>query len=218
MFMKMLFQVTRNTLLLLLIFLSSNVVEAQKKQSDEIESIVISFLNTSEELTNYSLNGFTSKFTGDFVPISDELEKELIEKFPDYKFYIAKMLVAIDPPAREYDLILVVNTKSKEIKGHIWGEYALIHPSKSFKNILKGYQAKTTEDAIEKVKLVAKLIAFTSNNDKIGDAKVKNGKVQVELIRGEGVFGILEVEINKCLQFDRLFITEPNGKKLRYFV
>ncbi len=217
--MKVIFgKVEKILLLLILIFVISNETQAQKKQADEFEGNVKDYLNTSEELTNYSLNGFTSEFTGKFISILRELEDELVESFPNYKFSIAKMLVSIDIPARNYDLILVVDAKSKEIKGHIWAEYALIHPSKSFKNILKGHQVKSKDEAIKKVNSLAKLIAFASNNDKIGNAKVQNGKVKVELIRGEGVFGILEVEINKCLQFDRLTITEPNGKKLRHFV
>ena len=57
-----------------------------------------------------------------------------------------------------------------------------------------------------------------TNNDKIGSAKIQNGKVKVEMIRGEGVFGILEVKIDKNFKFDRLTITEPNGEKLKHFV
>jgi hypothetical protein len=82
---------------------------------------------------------------------------------------------------------------------------------------LKGHQAKSKDDAVTQVKTFAKLIVF-ANNDKIGNAKIEQGKVKVELMRGEGFSGILEVKLEKNLQFDRLTITEPNGMRLRYFV
>lgn len=178
---------------------------------------ITAFLNGGEELRNYSDNGFTSQFTGELRSMPDEIQSELNQNFPEYKFYIAKMTVLIDAPAKKYDLILIANTASGEIEGFIWGNDWTLRPSKSFQLLLKGHQAKSDDDAIAKVKTFAKLISF-ANNDKIGDAKIQNGKVKVELIRGEGVFSILEVEINKCLQFDRLTITEPNGEKLKHFV
>jgi|GEM_PF-2982230 len=195
---------------------TATLVSAQERQDETLKKIT-AFLNGSEELRNYSDNGFTSQFTGELLSIPDELQSELSQNFPEYKFYIAKMTVLIDVPSKKYDLILIANTVSGEIEGFIWGNYWTLRPSKSFQLLLRGHQAKSNDDAITQVKTFAKLLSFASNG-KIGDAKIQNGKVKVELIRGEGVFGILEVEMNKCLQFDRLTITEPNGEKLKYFV
>jgi hypothetical protein len=195
---------------------NATLVSAQERQDEALKK-VIAFLNGSEELRNYSDNGFTSQFTGELLSIPDELQSELSQNFPEYKFYIAKMTVLIDAPSKKYDLVLIANTISGEIEGFVWGNYWTLRPSKSFQLLLKGHQAKSNDDAITQVKTFAKLLGFASNG-KIGDSKIQNGKVKVELIRGEGVFGILEVEINKCLLFDRLTITEPNGKKLKYFV
>lgn len=192
------------------------LLPAQKKQ-DETRDKVVAFLNNNQELRNYSDNGFTSKFTGEYRSIPDELQSELNQNFPEYKFYIAKMNVLIDAPSKTYDLILIADAVNAEVKGFIWGNYWTLRSSKSFEKVLKGYQAKSEDEAVSQVKTLAKLIAFT-NNDKIGDARIQNEKVKVELMRGGSVFGILEVKINKNLQFDRLVITEPNGKKLRYFV
>lgn len=178
-----------------------------------IESNVISYLNTIEELTNYSLRGFMSKFTGNFVSISKKLEDELTEHSPDYKFYIAKILVSIDIPARNYALIIDVN--SEEIKGHLWAEYALIHHR--LREYLMALGLCQRKDAIERVESFAILIAF-NNNDRIGYARIESGKAKVESIKEGGVFSILEVEIDRRLRLGRLISIQPNGKKIKYFI
>lgn len=191
-------------------------LSAQEKQDEALKKIT-AFLNGSEELRNYSANGFTSQFTGELRSLPNEIQSELNQNFPQFKFYIAKMIVLIDAPPQKYDLILIANALSGEIDGFVWGNYWTLRPSKSFQLLLKGQQAKSNDDAIVTVKTFGKLIGF-ANNGKIGDSKIHNGKVKVELIRGEGVFSILEVEMNKCLQFERMTITEPNGEELKYFV
>ena len=215
--MKINTQIMRLVLLCVVALITNAMsVSAQEKQDEALKKIT-AFLNASEELRNYSDNGFTSQFTGETRLIPDELQAELTQNFPEYKFYIAKMTVLIDAPSKKYDLILVANAISGEVEGFIWGNYWTLRPSKSFEKVLKGHQTKSEDEAVSQVKTFAKLIAFT-NSDKIGNARIQNRKVKVELRRGEGVFGVLEVKINKNLQFDCLIITEPNGKKLRYFV
>lgn len=199
-----------------LVVASVTLISAQEKHDEALKKIT-AFLNSSEELRNYSRNGYTSTFTGELRSIPDELQTELASAFPERKFYIAKMNVLIDPPKRSHDLILVTNSITNEVEGFVWTDYWFIHPSDSFERILKGHQAKSKEDAVNHVKTFAKLIVF-ANNDNLGDARIQNGKVKVELIRGESIFSILEVEMNKCFEFGRLTITEPNGKKLKYFV
>ncbi len=175
------------------------------------------FLTANKELSDYSNNGFTSKFTGELRSIPDDLQSELSQSFPAYKFYIARMTVLIDAPFKKYDLILIIDIVSAEVKGFVWGNYWTLHPSKSFPSLLKGHQTKSEDDAVSQIKTFARLIAFTSN-DKIGDAKIQKGKVKVKFIKGKGVFSILEVGISSNLLFDRMAITKPNGKKLKYFV
>jgi hypothetical protein len=191
-------------------------VSVRQKQ-DEFGRKITNFLNTSEELRNYSKNGYTSTFTGDFRSIPKALNNELNLAFPECKFYIAKMRVLIDAPSKDYNLILVTNAFTGYVKGFVWGNYWTICPSNSFKKILKGQQAKSEEDALSKVKTFAKLIVYT-NNDQIGDAKIQNGEVNVELIRGKGVLGILKVRMNKNFKFESLVITDAKGKNLKCFV
>lgn len=214
--MKIVNQIGSFALLCAIAMANVTFVLAQEKE-DEVINKITTFLNTSEELRNYAKNGYTSIFSGNFREIPDELQMELNANFPEHRFYIAKMKVLIDPPYSNYDLILVTDADTAEVEGFIWGNYWMIRPSESFEKILKGHQVKSEDEGISQVKTFAKLITFV-NNDKVGDAKSQNGKVKVELIRGEGVFGVLEVEMNDCLQFNRITITEPNGEELKYFV
>ncbi len=202
------------------LFTNTSFVIAQENQVENTNNKIITFLETSQELRDYSKNSFTSSFSGDFCLIPEDIQIELRQNFPQYEFYIAKMNVLIDPPASKHDLILITEKRTAEVKSFVWGDYWVIRPSGSFSNILKGFQAKSKEDAINQVKSFAKLLVSASKDNIgiVGNARIKKGKLSVELIRGAGVFAILEVEINKNLQFDRLTITEPDGKKLKYFV
>lgn len=190
---------------------------AQKKQDEPAKDKIAAFLNDCEELRDFSKYGFTSSFSGEFNRIPDDVQTDLAQNFPGYKFYIVKMNVLIDPPIKKYDLILITDINTTEIKGFVWVDYWMLPPSKSFETIFKGHQAGSTQHAVNQIKAFAKLIV-SANNDKIGDAKVQKGKVRVQLLRGEGVSGILEVQINEFLQFDNLTIIAPDGKKLRRFV
>jgi hypothetical protein len=125
--------------------------------------------------------------------------------------------VYLDPPAKEYELILIADADTAEVTAFVWGSYWTLPPSISFARILKGHQARSKEDALNQLKSLAKLIAHT-NNDEVGKAISKNEKLKVELLRGEGVFRILEVKIDKHLRLGRLSITGPDGKKPRFFV
>lgn len=197
-------------------FADVSLVLRQGKQDEDIRRIG-SYLAKSKELTNYAENAFTSQFTGKVRPIPDELKSELAAYFPEHKFYIAEMSVMIDPPASKYDLILITDAGNTQMKGFIWGSYRTLRPSKSFPLLLKGYKAASEAEAIAKIKTFAKLITYV-NKDKIGDSKIQGGKIKVELIRGEGVLGILEVEILSHLIYGQMTITDSNGKKLKHFV
>jgi len=134
-----------------------------------------------------------------------------------YRFYVARMDVYLDPPVKEYELIVLADAKTEEVAAYVWGSYWTFPPSASFERILQGRQAKSNKDALDQLKVLAKLITQT-NNDEIGKGISERGRVKVELLRGEGVFRILELKIDKNLRLGRLSITGVDGKKQRYFV
>jgi len=206
------------TILLFGITLSSNsIVISQPQKSEGASAKLKTFLETSEELRNYARNGYTSNFTGDFRPIPINLQGALSEDLPEFKFHVAKMSVLIDPPQKTYDLILITSANTGEVRAFVWGNFWMMPPSGSFGLLLKGYQAKSKDFALDKVKSLAKLIAYAANVE-VGNAKAGHGKLKVELLRGEGVFGFLELKIDKHFRLGRLSITAPNGKTPRYFV
>jgi hypothetical protein len=204
-------------LLLGMVVSSQSVVGSQPQKSEATPTKLKTFLETGEELRNYPKNGYTSTFTGEFRRIPEDLQVELNRDFPEYKFHIAKMSVLIDPPHTQYDLIVITSDDTDEVQAFVWGHYWMIPPSRSFDQLLKGHQAKAKEDALNKLKSLAKLIAYTASAE-VGQATAKHGKLSVELLRGKEVFGFLELTINKHLRLGRLSISGPDGKRLRYFV
>ncbi len=196
---------------------SNSVVASQLPEAEGTSTKLIAFLQTDEELRNYSKNGYTSNFTGEFRSIPQDLLVELRADLPEYTFHIARMAVLIDPPQEKYDLMLISNSQTEEVCGFIWGHYWMIPPSKSFGMLLNGYQAKSKDAGLNKIRSLAKLIAYTSNGG-VGRATAQAGRLKVQLLRGDGVFRILEVRIDKHLRLGRLSFTAPNGKTPRTFV
>lgn len=205
------------TILLLGVMLSSSVVATCAQQTEEPSAKLKAFLESDAELQDYSKNGYTSRFAGEFRSMPQDLRLELRRELPEFTFHIAKMAVLIDPPQKNYDLILITNSQTGAVCGFIWGSYWTIPPSRSFGGLLNGYQTKSTNGGLDKIKSLAKLIAFTTDGE-VGKATSKEGKLKVELLRGDGVFRILEIKIDKQLRLGRLSITGTDGKKPRYFV
>lgn len=194
----------------------ATLVCAQDKPNDGLAKIT-TFLNTSRDLRDYSLNLYTSAFTGKFRALPVELETGLKSAFPDREFYIARMKVLIDPPYMDEDLIVFSNAFTGEVDGFVWAHYWLIRPSQTFENMFKGRTALSKEDAINQIMLFARLFAF-ANGHNVGVGRIHKGRVKVELRSGGSVFSILEVNLNKRLRFDRMAFTEPNGARFKAFV
>ena len=191
-----------------------SLISATNERQDAAEDEkVVAFLNSNLELRK----SFTCRFKGEFRTLPQQLEADLRHAFPMYRFYVAKMEVSLDPHAKEYDLILLADAKTREIAAYVWGSYWTFPPSASFEHILQGHQARSKDDALNQLKTLAQLIAHT-NHDEVGKGISERGRLKVELLRGEGVFRILEVKIDKTLRLGRLYITGVDGKKPRYFV
>jgi tetratricopeptide (TPR) repeat protein len=173
---------------------------------------IVHYLNTSEELRK----SFYCRFTGQLRPVSNELQTELQRVLPQYEFHVAKMEVLRDPPANTYDLKVITDAVTGTVLGHVWDTHWTLQPSASFENLLNGRQAKTREDAVNTVKALAKLIAYSSKSE-IGAVKVESGRIKVELISDKAVIHVLEVKINERLEFERLAIAVAKGKAVRSF-
>ncbi len=191
------------------IIVFASMVLAQERLDKVAETKIKIFLETSQELRDYSNHGFTSLFSGNFRPIPNDIQTELNKNLPEYNFYVAEMTVLIDFLPRKYNLILIFDISTTEVKGFVWGDYWMLPPSKSFSSILKGFRVKSREEAINRVRALASLIVSASHDNvgTVGNAKIKKGKVKVEMIRGGGVFAVLEAKINSSLQFGSLSIT-----------
>jgi len=173
-----------------------------------------------EYLTSQELNiqrSFSCSFAGELLPIQKDILSDLKISYPKYDFHIAKMNVYLDPPVKKFDLILISDSASKNVLGHIWGNFWTLPPSESFKSILKGLKSDSKNEAINKVKNLARLLVYPSNNS-VGNITIKNKKIKAEIKSGSKVFRLLEIQITKELEFGNLSITDEKGNKVRYFV
>src|SRR5687768_5690529 len=82
-------------LLLVAVVCLNAAQKTQLQESGTMPSKLKSFLETSQELRHYSKLGYTSNFTGALRPIPAQLQSQLSNEFPQYKFHIAKMSVLI---------------------------------------------------------------------------------------------------------------------------
>lgn len=193
-------------------------VAAELQETAAVPIKVKTFLETSDELRNYSRYGYTSSFTGELRPVPEDLQIELNRELPEFKFHIANMTVLIDPPQTTYDLILITDADTGEVKSFLWGAYWMIRPARSFSQLLMGQHAKSKEEALNKVKSLAKLIGYTAKAIEVGKARAVAGKLQVQLLKDREVVSIVEVKIDEHLNLGRLSIKRADGKEMRYFV
>ena len=189
------------------------IASSRANEHQDIHEGVLAFLRSDPELRK----SFSCRFTGEFQQLPPHLEADLKQAFPMYRFYVAKMEVYLHLPSREYNLIVLEDAKNEGVAAYIWSSYWTLPPSASFERILQGHQAKSKEEALNQVRVLAQLIAYL-NNDGIGKVTNNGGKLKVELLRGDEVFRILELKINGKLQLGRLSITDVDGRKPRYFV
>jgi hypothetical protein len=190
-----------------------------EKSQDATNARAAQYLATNPELHS----SFSSSFTGEFRSIPSDLRSKLKKAFPQYAFVMAKMIVTMDFPSKEQNLILVIDSLSGDVVGHVWGLYWSIRPSSSFQRLFDGIEATSGADVVEKMATLANLMVYAvdsryASDDRVGKVAFEKGKVQAELLRGGGVFRVLQVQVNKKLRLGPLDVRLPNGKYPRYLV
>jgi len=200
--------------LIISLFVLSTIVGARlvlaahfvHNQEDSDIRLVKRFLKSTKELKYH----FQYHFTGTLSPIPKDIESGLKQTFSSCRFLVAKVRGSFDLPYDDYHLILIIDSKSNKVISFVWGEFWVLPPSQSFKHILKGHNAKSKENAINQVKLLAALIT-SSTNGKIGEATMQEGKVRVELIENNHSFATLEVKVDKHFRFGTLINKRAEG-------
>ena len=127
------------------------------------------------------------------------------------------MKVLIDAPTKNYRLILISQRQTGRVLGFVWANYWMIRPSKSFTAVFHGQQAKSKDDAKAQLRSFANLLTSVTG-DKLGKTIVNKRRVAVEMLRGAGVFAVLQLKLNRRNEFGNLTIVKPNGANLKYFV
>jgi hypothetical protein len=169
---------------------------------DEADKLLVEeYLKTTPEIEYH----YDFRFTGKFRPIPDDLKSDLQQAFPEYRFLIAKVLGIFHPPYKEYHMILVIDSKSNVVKSFVWGEFWMLPTASTFKNILKEHKVKSKEEAINHVKLLARLILYTIDGE-VGDAAIQGETLRISLLTTKTKpISTLEVKVNKKFRFGVLY-------------
>jgi hypothetical protein len=179
------------------------------------ERTVVEFLERDGELRDYAASGYTSTFTGQFRPIPESIRHRLGKVFSRHTFAVAKMKVIVDLPPKNYDLIVIAD-KAGTVVGFVWADYSVLRPSKSFPTVFKALGAEPGSGAKELLSAFADLLAFAAD-ERVGGMKAKNGRISIELMRGDGVSALLQATMTDKDQIRKIAITSSDGRALRYF-
>lgn len=190
---------------------------SQSNQIDTEQDKIKMFMTTFTVENNKRaerIGSIAVEFTGEFESLPVELEKSLLDAFPNHKFVLAKMLKFHNNWHPE-NLIIVTDKGSNEVTSYAW-DLAFSGVSDSFRNILSLYQAKSKEDALSKVQVLSELLVFAGGG-KVGKVESKKGIISSELYfsysEGDKPFRILKVKSDKHFRFGRIAFINPVGGK-----
>lgn len=176
----------------------------ERNQEDAQHAKVVSFLNTDPELRKY----YDFRFTGTFPSIPEELQKELTQSFPQYKFLLARMESTLHVTAVPLDLVIITNAETGSVVGYVW-DFSWALASVSFERLLIGQQAESKNEALNRINALAKLIVYTDQGC-VRNLTVRNQSITVELMRNGSTepFRILRVEVDNHFKFGRMTLVK----------
>lgn len=193
------------------------IVNAQTEGEPTSERVVEAYLKKSPQLRDYSKYSFSSVFTEEFDPLPEALSIALEKAFPDHRFFVANMKVLIDPPASDHKLIVIYEKSKESVTGHLWPKYWTLPPSCNFGTSFNDIELDSMNDAIAKAQALAMLVSQLSG-ERVGKTIQGKSQISIELVRGEGVSGILILSLDRKMKIKRFEITSPNGGPVRSFV
>lgn len=111
-------------------------------------------------------------------------------------------------------MIIITDEHGREVLGFI-RDMTRGYASKSFKYMFKDYQAKDKEEIKAKLMTLVKLLALTHEAGTVGQSRIKENSVSVDLLWGDGVWRIIEAKFDGKLRIRRMSIFDGrNGRKL----
>lgn len=181
---------------------------SQTKYSPEQEK-VRDYLEKHFESTYKDFSNLHDEFA-DFVPLKEDMEKELSVSFPAYRFFVAKTFFSHWGRRDNTSMILVVtNAKTGEVIGYRWALWYAGF-SESFSHILESVTFSSESEAKAKVELFAKLLVSIGRGEgKVGKIDVKKNIITVDL---DDNWRILKIPL-KGNHFEQMAFINPKEKK-----
>jgi hypothetical protein len=197
-----------STLLIALTLFFSSIAYGQE---DIRSGKIVEFLKSNWEVRTETNEW---QFTGKFIPLSPQLENDLLRSFPKHRFSLAEMRFVGHIPGSNYPLIVITDAESGDVMGFVrhlnWG-----FASKSFTHLFSNYHADTKEDLERRVLVLGTLIASTDQRGNVGIVQRKKNILSVELVWGGGIWRRLEAHFDPSLRIRRMALV--NGSNRRSF-
>lgn len=196
---------------LLILIILGQVAAARDKQATDREKIASYLRNCLAEYNNrpHSLH---NRFSGEFVPAHEELEKSLRTTFPRHRFTIAKTYFSHwGPDDGSANILLVADAVSGEVVAHQWALNFSDRASESFYQLLGSYPPTSRQDALDKVKVLSSLMFAGAAKGSVGKVKFKGRAITSELLWWGEPWRIMKVDVRKDMKFSR--ITMINARR-----
>ena len=152
------------------------------------------------------------KFKGEFRTLPEDLEKSLLENFPNHRFRVAVLWYShySEMPT---SLLVVTDTNNGEVLSYCGDIFVFgCDDSAPFSYLLSSYRAVSKKDALEKVTVLSKLIVYP--DWRIRRVYIKGKTIYSEFETGlKDPWRILKVSLDKQNRFSRFVIVNPGRKK-----
>jgi hypothetical protein len=203
----------KRAIISLLLLVLAQVTSGQTAQTPE-QNQIANYLRTYLAEFNNRPSSLNNQFSGELVPMPQELSNLLKVTFPRHHFYIAKTYFSHwGPNDNMANILLVTEAASGKVVAHQW-ELFFSGASESFYRFLGNYPATSHEDALNKVKVLSLLMVASANNGSVGKINLKGSTITSELLLGNEPWRVLKVHVGKNMKFSRITMINSRMNKI----
>ncbi len=192
--------------------ITSYSIHAQTTQNPKEDKIVRFVKDLIVKLNNKK--SLTYSFTGEFRTLPEDLEKSLTTNFPKHRVKVAA-LEYFHYSSMPTSIIVVTDAESGEVLSYCGDIFVFgCDESEPFYDLLSAYEARSKKDALEKVRVLSKLIVYP--DWRVRRVYMKGKTIYSEFDTGlKDPWRILKVSLDKQKRFSRFVIVNPREKNAK---
>lgn len=182
------------------------VTAAQNTQATDREKIPSYLRNYLTEYNNRP-HSLRNRFSSEFVPMPEELEKSLRTTFPRHRFTVAKTYFSHwKQDDGSANIIVVTDAVSGEVVAHQWALNFSDRASESFYEFLSSYPPASRQEALDEVKVLSSVMFAGLVRGTVGKVKFEGNTITSELLWWGEPCRILKVDVGKDMKFGRIIM------------